>query len=379
MKKFILFIFSLVILSCEKQEILSDDFLFDLIIPALSIDNFGNNIIWNDHIKGKSKPYEFNNDGTPDIITSIADGVNIPIVKILDYNQNELYTFDVLQFNNQIRDSLNSVFIDYSDLNDDGYNDIVLSYMGEWGSGDNAIYKGINSYVLISNGNLSYTPIEIYDDVDEIQFGVSIINNNILLGTDNEKNTFLFSESKNNFNTKTINQSFKPSMMQKYDWDSDGILDVVNLSIQNKILSIIKSTNEVVNYDFSNTGYNFSYTVSGNSTEWQGERISVLDYDNDGDGDIVIGGFIDVGTETFHTHKLFKNNNGKFQYIESFIEDSYEIEGMHQTWVKDIDNDGDLDLYYPLYWNKEVNNNLYFWWENTNHGFKINKNYSILY
>jgi len=110
-------------------------------IPAVNVDLFPD-LNWNDHVAGKNTLYDFNQDGVPDIITykRVSEKSTLPaIFEIKDYLGKNIYSFNLKNFKPSIRDSLHHIIIDYRDLNNDGYFDFGLSYMGEWWTGQNGL------------------------------------------------------------------------------------------------------------------------------------------------------------------------------------------------------------------------------------------------
>jgi len=102
------------------------------ILPTVNTDLFPD-LNWNDHAAGKSTVYDFNQDGVPDIVSyrRVSEKSPLPsIFEIKDYLGNNIYSFNLKDFKPSVRDSLQHVIIDYRDLNNDGYADFGLSYMG---------------------------------------------------------------------------------------------------------------------------------------------------------------------------------------------------------------------------------------------------------
>ena len=123
------------------------------IIPAVNVDLFPD-LNWNDHVAGKNTLYDFNQDGIPDIITykRVSEKSTLPaIFEIKDYLGNNIYSFNLKNFKPSIRDSLHHIIIDYRDLNNDGYFDFGLSYMGEWWTGQNGLspVNYIGNYICL--------------------------------------------------------------------------------------------------------------------------------------------------------------------------------------------------------------------------------------
>jgi hypothetical protein len=153
-------------------------------IPFVSAVNeeINNSLNWNDHVQGKNGTYDINKDGIPDIITTNGRSNNpkvSPLLVVKDYTGKDIFTFNIRDKNPNIRDSLNNLLYDYRDLNNDGYIDFAITYMGEWDFGNanstsNIKFYGVNTYLLISKGNLNYDVIEILDIPKQSQFNINI-------------------------------------------------------------------------------------------------------------------------------------------------------------------------------------------------------------
>ena len=72
-------------------------------------------------------------------------------------------------------------YFNIMDLNNDGYFDFGLSYMGEWWTGQNGLspvnYIGNYICLLLSNGKLQYQPLEILDEPNKaLSFNLTIFD-----------------------------------------------------------------------------------------------------------------------------------------------------------------------------------------------------------
>jgi len=109
-------------------------------------------------------------------------------------------------------------------------------------------------------------------------------------------------------------------------------------------------------------------------------NLSLIDQDLDSDLDLVVTDlFVDpTSGEEVITHHFFRNNdNLNFEYLPGFIESNPDIKSEHtMLWVRDIDGDGDQDLYFPIVNHRPLENPIY-WFENEIDGFKINTNYVL--
>jgi len=375
------------------------------IIPAVNIDLFPD-LNWNDHVAGKNTLYDFNQDGIPDIITykRVSEKSTLPaIFEIKDYLGNNIYSFNLKNFKPSIRDSLHHVIIDYRDLNSDGYFDFGLSYMGEWWTGQNGQspvnYIGNYICLLLSNGKLQYQPLEILDEPNkELSFNLTIFDwdfdgkDDVLL-SDLNRGDYLKNLGDNKFLRSKLNKVlFNQSIANKLDFDRDGKIDMINLYINqldennrytstdmSQTLSVL-SKNGVTNYPVIGKKLNkYIYFIGEIESV---ERVNLVDGDGDGDLDLIIGSALSkVGAQWDYRQEYFENTGSQFEYRQNYIENDKSLYGELQVWTYDIDNDGDLDLFYPTYKKSNLNapKGGVFWWENTKKGFKINKNFKLKY
>jgi len=372
-------------------------------VPAVNRDLFPD-LNWNDHSQGKNSPYDFNNDGIPDIITyRRLDNLSPlpPILEIKDYSGKTIFTFNIKEKNPNIRDSLNGLLIDFHDLNGDGKLDLVLSYMGEWWHGPNgapgsfASYFGINTYLLLSkNGNLEYDLIELLNEPTDVRFGVSLFDWDFdglvdILPGSMQDGVFYKNLGNNKFDKRTLTPLFISEMYNKVDFDHDGILDYVNLWVSQK--------DEFGNYDKKDSVQRLTIVTSKKAQQYivvgkkieksitmsanvvSSERITMVDGDGDGDLDLIVGGVLVENNNWSYFQDYFENTGSQFEYRENYIEIDKTLIGEFQAWTYDIDHDGDMDLFYPTYSKSKLNtiSNEYFWWENTKRGFKIRKSFNL--
>jgi hypothetical protein len=374
-------------------------------IPAVNVDLFPD-LNWNDHVAGKNTLYDFNQDGIPDIITykRVSEKSTLPaIFEIKDYLGNNIYSFNLKNFKPSIRDSLHHIIIDYRDLNNDGYFDFGLSYMGEWWTGQNGLspVKYIGNYIclLLSNGKLQYEPLEILDEPNKpLAFNLTIFDwdfdgkDDVLL-SDLNRGDYLKNLGGNKFLRSNLSKPlFNQAIGNKLDFDKDGKIDMINLYINqldennrysstdmSQTLSVL-SKNGVTNYPVIGKKLNkYVYFIGEVESV---ERVNLVDGDGDGDLDLIVGSAISkVNAAWDYRQEYFENTGTQFEYRQNFIEYDKSLIGELQVWSYDIDNDGDLDLFYPTYKKSNMNGPKggVFWWENTKKGFKINKNFRLKY
>lgn len=376
-------------------------------LPAVNIDMFPD-INWNDFAQNKNNYYDFNGDGTPDIISykRISNtSVLPPIFYINDYTGKTLYSFNLKEFNSKTRDSLNNIIYDFRDLNSDGKLDLVLTYMGEWwiGNGNNPTtgatgrWYGINTFLLINKGNMQFETIEIINDPTNVQFNVNLFDwdfdGKVDILTSTMQDGFYYKNMGNNkFEKKTITPLFQQAMnFRGVDFNGDGIDDYYNL--------YVNETDENGNYKSTNMSQTLSVVTNKGVTSYPivgktitksvyvtpgtttAERMNMVDGDGDGDVDLIVGYiFNDNGLFT-HFQEYFENNGSQFVYKPNYIEYDKTLYSELQVWSTDIDKDGLKDLYYPTYSKSRIGGprSTPFWWKNTKQGFKIMKSYRFKY
>lgn len=388
-------------ITVDKERNVTVKFKELVAIPAINTDLYPT-LNWNDHSQGKSGTYDLNKDGVPDIITwsgRSSDPKVSPKLIVKDYSGKDIFNFDIRSKNPNIRDSLNNLLIDYRDINNDGFLDFALTYMGEWdfgnATGNNIKFYGVNTYFLFSKGNLNYDITEILDVPNQSQFNINIFDWDFdglpdLLVSGMNEGIYYKNLGNNKFERRTLTPLYQQMINNKYDYDKDGNLDFINLYVNQKdqygnsssnnsqILTIVTSKS-VVNMNV--TGKTIEKQIYPLNNTTSAERITLLDGDRDGDMDLVIGGFVIENNALSFFQEYFENTGAQFVYRKDFIEIDKNLIGELQVWAQDLDKDGDIDLFYPTYSKSRLNSPKweYFWWENTGNGFKINKKFKLIY
>ncbi len=377
------------------------------LIPAINTDLFPN-LNWNDHAAGKNAPYDFNNDQIPDIVSyrRVSEKSILPsIFEIKDYTGTSIFSFDLKAFKPAARDSLQHIMVDYQDLNNDGFYDFGLSYMGEWWTGQpgapgsKANYIGNNIYLLLSKGKFQYDVIEILDEPNKpLSFNISLFDwdfdgkQDVLL-SDYNHGDYLKNLGNNRFERRILGPPlFNQSVSNKLDFDGDGLLDYVNLYINqidengNYTSKDMSQTLSVMNSkgvsNFPVVGKTLKKYIYMTGDIISVERIAMVDGDGDGDKDLIVGSCeVKPNSPWYYLQEYFENTGKQFEYRPNYIEIDKKLIGELQVWTGDVDKDGDVDLFYPTYRKSQLNgvNGAYFWWENTKKGFKINKDFYLKY
>ena len=283
---------------------------------------------------------------TPDYHEGILDG---------DYAQDlEIYT--LTPFFNQSASGISALSGDFCDINKDGYLDISIS-----GGGGTAIqtHSGniVNRYILFDDSQIQFYEGENYIhqswfDIDEdgdkdlLQFGnggvLTILLSN---GTD------MYDETLIEFSSAAGADYGLPDGVRNYtgaswgDFDNDGDMDLFISNMDGSEL-----------YRYENSYFYFVKQFPGAfGSSWG-------DLNNDGLIDLVttLGQVDNARTNYLH---LNLGNNEFESFVLSVNEDSRGVS------LGDIDNDGDLDIYYANRTNQ--NNTLLYNQGNNNHWINI--------
>lgn len=262
------------------------------------------------------------------------------------------------------------------DLNQDGYIDLVsVSRFGEIAYWQKDALMNFTKVTLIDDYN-SWTHFDVFDvdgdtDLDIIASGSGI--------------TFkvYYNDGNQNFSTsQQISTSSNINHIIAGDFDSDGDGDVIvagdglkflknetNNSFSETIIdnNVPVLTGNMVANDIDNDGdldllisiYSYyqgekikCYLNDGNAnftehvlnTGGAGQKIKVIDFDNDGDKDFLVAG--DSGVRLY-------TNDGNLNFTNSIIiQGSTTLTGLKDIFIVDTENDGDLDIlavYSPIF------------------------------
>jgi len=118
------------------------------------------------------------------------------------------------------------------------------------------------------------------------------------------------------------------------DYENDGDLDLVAATLDNSNVYIFRNNNNT--FELKQIAY--KYRNSG---------VAWLDFDLDGDLDIVVGSYAD-----YEPLSTLENVNDSVFVSYDISTDSLCIISLS---VGDMDNDGDIDICLPVYWNNDQN------------------------
>ncbi len=274
-----------------------------------------------------AKAIDINNDGNSDLVLAIGLQSN----KILINNGNGL-------FSNQTSDrlatqNLNSQDIAIADFNTDG--NIDLFFPSEQNqSSELAINNGLGVFSDLSNripvaGNFTSAKSLDFDNDGSMDLFIGNRGQNILL--ENSGNAF--------FNNQTA---------QRLPQILDATFDIAVGDITGNNLPDLLTANEGPNTMLINTGSGFYSNQSGNRIPYingieESQHVALADLDQDGDLDIYFGNTGFQENSNPQDRILINNGQGFFSdqtsdRLPAITTNTYDAE------LKDLDNDGDLDL-----------------------------------
>gem|GEM_PF-4979119 len=127
--------------------------------------------------------------------------------------------------------------------------------------------------------------------------------------------------------------------MKWLDYDNDGDQDLMNIGYTGSVLVA-----ELMKYDSGDEMFNADGAAVTEITATAYGSIDVGDYNNDGWQDLVVTGTGTSNANLYATTKLYKNTAGMFTYDSSYSVNISSVGDNSCARFLDYDNDGDLDL-----------------------------------
>ncbi|NPA68165.1 MAG: VCBS repeat-containing protein, partial [Chlorobi bacterium] len=281
---------------------------------------------------------DYNNDGKTDFIISGNFNDDTGICKLYKNNGNDTFTPDSVVCPKEIHPVENLINLTFSalawsDYNNDGYLDFLITGKDEAGEIHSEIYR--------NNGDETFTDINAgLTGIWEGKVAWGDFNNDgfeDILITGAGENDYIRKVCKNNgdetFTDINVNfQELKNVSLAWGDYNNDGFSDILyagsyyNDGSWHYVTTIYKN-----NGDETFTDINAGLTgISGGDAAWG-------DYNNDGFSDFVITGYSSNGYVT----KIFKNNGDG-----TFTDINVDLTGAENGAVNwgDYNNDGYLDI-----------------------------------
>jgi hypothetical protein len=288
---------------------------------------------------------DLNNDGKIDIVITRCNGNEATINSLFWGNGNG--TFTKLNKAPFTSDRCFSHGIFGADYNNDGFLDIFLA---------NRVVIELpnitdNNFLYKNNGNGTFSKIlsgDIFTDLD-VSAGAAWAdidndgNLDLFVCNPQGQDVLYFNNGDGTFSktTNIIPDSYWSTGACFCDYNEDGLVDVIvaskaNLTLPNKpTLTLIKN--------YGNNDFRVVENAFKTNDEHDSFRITVFDFDNDGDLDVLSDSL------TAFPNKMFINqgNDTFTEYTKGTLHTDY-IDQQGATWG-DYDNDGDIDLYFRVY------------------------------
>ena len=280
---------------------------------------------------------DLDNDGDYDLLY----GQSGSQPKVYSFNNNLLSINNSYDLNNAMED------IQVGDLNLDGNFDIV----GKQGANQNIVYlsKIESSNTSFNSNNFNTNSLfgrkqllaDLNNDgnLDIINFGLDDRNEFLANFTlfssyyDSENNTYITNDLSDNFSV--ISEMFSPSF-DIGDFDNDQDLDVVisgDLIFGENITKIFENTTEPGSQDIS-----FQEYSAANLPGVKDGSTTFIDYDSDGDLDLLLSGYDNLGNRIF---SMYENvESGPWPEVETNLPEMSDTE----LDFGDFNGDGLSDL-----------------------------------
>lgn len=326
---------------------------------------------------------DINNDNVPDFI-GINNNINSQSLIITDSNFKTIKSFNIWpkipnRFTSfdpirkvYVTDSLNSNSTAVGDLNNDGYKDVIINLLGEWGTPANSWYGGKTYVVFWKNNMTDFEVIELESELNIYWSGsIRVVDwnkdgwNDIMLPgkiyLNNKNNTF----SKIDFK---FNQVDPVIVMEFNDLNNDGFMDIITGHRTTIAVYLNNGKN-----DFTSKVYDLNIPTYSNA-QASIEDLTFADIDKNGFNDIMVIietlGSPDRGSKKFDESELVQMDNTNGVLIKNT---NTEFKGTYYKWLqhmysyaKDFDKDGDLDIFPTNYANNDAKELKTYYWENVN-------------
>ncbi len=287
---------------------------------------------------------DFNNDDVKDIFISGSDKSGNLYTTVFINNDDNTFTDIAANFT-----SVYNADVALNDFNNDGYIDFLISGTDLSDNPVSAVYKN-NGNNTVTNIGASLTAVQngdvLWEDLNNDTYPDIVICG---LNASGERATHLYTYTDGNYTeVNTDLPSVSNGTLEVLDYNSDGFKDLLITGINSYGAKISKIYKNNRNFEFEEINTIFDRISNGSS--------AILDYDSDGDEDIVLSGFNQSNSKTT---KLYSNDgDGIFSYITSFesvsgcdvIASDFTNDGLPDILLSGITNESTSITY--LYVNK---------------------------
>lgn len=275
---------------------------------------------------------DYDNDGNPDILITGSNAADEPVSIIYRNNGNGTFT-DISAGIVQLEASS----VAWGDYDNDGDKDILYTGIGNTGytggiyRNDNGVFTDINAGLpRMAGGTSDWCDFDNDGDLDIILTGYNWIQER-----DSQLPFTIIYRNDGNDTFTDINAGLEIAALSSTvlsDYDNDGDMDII-------IMGFIDFTGEGVFNLYRNDAFSFTSILRADPFTASGSQ-SWGDSDNDGDPDMFYSGMFGNLPVSALAINDFNVSGG---FISSGFEDFPEVMHSSCAWA-DYDNDGDLDI-----------------------------------
>jgi hypothetical protein len=280
----------------------------------------------------KNKITDIDGDGFLDILSVNEASSNLGGFYWYKNNGDETFSTNLLQTINNGGETPKN--INYADFDNDGDIDILTITSSKINILTNDGNDNFTTNEIFSRSLSGLYTVEIYDVDNDNLLDIIFSGNGDILGYLKNNGANSFSTFINFVQIDNTDVQINPSTFKFTDIDNDNDIDIISISGN---LTLLKN---------DGTGKYEVNTLVSSSQFGSGRDLEIVDIDNDGDKDIIVGGGFGVywakNDNNIFTRELIVNNDN------STNSNSFAVE------IADMDNDGDSDIVYSSYTGNKV-------------------------
>lgn len=289
---------------------------------------------------------DYNNDDNEDLL--MADNSQ----NLVFYKNNGNGTFASLNIG--ITQNVNAGALKPADFNNDGYQDFVVTYQDSIKFFQNTTLGGFTD-ITVSSGfvnPITTRPIffsansGVWDDYDADG------DLDLLINTKDNSNSYVevFVNNSTSFNTRNILLTFALPIQPLFtliDYDNDQDQDILLLNFNDNNPPMSQYNYQPIKlYQKTGVAYTDVTSTSGLGLGSNHGFAQVLDYNNDGWADIIMGSTDNVFNST-NANRVYKNlGTGSFTDVSTTLNLMNGNNYYRFVYPTELDNDGDLDVFF---------------------------------
>lgn len=276
---------------------------------------------------------DLNNDGFDDIVVNGADSTITGVTLI--YKSNGDATFDSIP--NTIP-GLSAGSVDVADYNNDNLPDIAVTGMDWVGQEFTYIYKNLGNFTFANSGAQAINGIHF----GELQWGDYNHDNLadlVISGRDLDCGTYVYKNmGADSFQLQPFNLKGASGTVDWFDYNEDGWIDILVMGMDSTMVQ-----NFVALYQNNQNGM-FTEVATNLPAFGEPNKTAIADLNGDGHNEVLMTG----GNANFFNGSAVGIGNGTAQFNSlPFIVNGSILNP--NVEAADIDNDGDIDLLWGFY------------------------------